>query len=338
MHKPADPTELAGMVTAENSYTHAVGLIGENDNAITQAFASSLIACPNIRLVWFADATLKSEIRERLYGNYFSWGRFGDLVRRVRTFLKRQKRKSSCREIMKKAGIPVYVPRNGNINDGLPDAFYARSGADYVLVAGCDQLLNGRALSLARKRTMNFHWSLLPAYRGKFAVFWQWYLAEPNIGFSFHEVDAGVDTGKVIYQEEVPQRDIGSLEQLSRRIVERAAAVVCMVFDDAGSGKQTVFPGAIKPSYFPAKKFLDLITVSRSKSTSELTEIFARVGYLRLRNGFLIHALERVSNVPIDGYVVKGGVLYIPLSDGHMAMRIGRLRGLFAAKVLAGLD
>lgn len=52
----------------------------------------------------------------------------------------------------------------------------------------------------ASRRLYNLHFSLLPAYRGVCTSIWPIVKGESCTGVSFHEIDAGIDTGPVLLQ------------------------------------------------------------------------------------------------------------------------------------------
>ena len=48
------------------------------------------------------------------------------------------------------------------------------------------------------KNLFNFHFSLLPKYRGCHTNFYQIFMGEKKSGVTLHEIDDGIDTGKII--------------------------------------------------------------------------------------------------------------------------------------------
>jgi methionyl-tRNA formyltransferase len=52
----------------------------------------------------------------------------------------------------------------------------------------------------ASKRLYNIHFSLLPAYRGVCTSVWPIVKSEKHTGVTFHEIDAGIDTGPILLQ------------------------------------------------------------------------------------------------------------------------------------------
>jgi phosphoribosylglycinamide formyltransferase-1 len=75
---------------------------------------------------------------------------------------------------------------------------------DYVILAGYMRMIKAPLLEAFPHRIINIHPSLLPAFRGLEA--WAQALAAGAkvTGCTVHYVDAGMDTGEIIAQREVP--------------------------------------------------------------------------------------------------------------------------------------
>lgn len=74
---------------------------------------------------------------------------------------------------------------------------------DLIVVFSMSQLLKEDILNIPRFGVINLHPSYLPSYRGANPDFWQYYDMEMNPGATVHYVDAGEDTGDIIFQERV---------------------------------------------------------------------------------------------------------------------------------------
>lgn len=78
------------------------------------------------------------------------------------------------------------------------------AGVDLVVLAGFMRIIKTPLLEAFPRRIINIHPSLLPKFPGREA--WSQAIAagEEKTGCTVHYVDAGVDTGEVIAQREVP--------------------------------------------------------------------------------------------------------------------------------------
>lgn len=100
----------------------------------------------------------------------------------------------------------------------------SEAGVELVVLAGFMRILKAPVLDAFSHRIINIHPSLLPKYPGREA--WAQALAggEKTTGCTVHFVDAGIDTGEIIAQREVPILPNDSAASLHARIqlAERA--------------------------------------------------------------------------------------------------------------------
>lgn len=110
-------------------------------------------------------------------------------------------------------------------------AFAARLAPDVGFTVGFRYLLDDAALAVAPRGWLNIHSSLLPAYRGRAPVNWAILEGERELGATLHFLDAGVDTGAIVFQESFPLSDdedagdaLRKLDGVYRRLLARAVA------------------------------------------------------------------------------------------------------------------
>jgi phosphoribosylglycinamide formyltransferase-1 len=114
------------------------------------------------------------------------------------------------------AGISTVVEEGGH--DLSARILKHLEGIDLICLAGFMRLVKDPLLSAFPNLILNIHPSLLPKYPGKAA--WEQALADEAemTGCTVHYVDAGVDTGEVIMQEEVAILSDDTSETLHARI------------------------------------------------------------------------------------------------------------------------
>lgn len=114
------------------------------------------------------------------------------------------------------AGIPTVVEKGGP--DLSARILKHLENIDLICLAGFMRIVKEPILSAFADRILNIHPSLLPKYPGKAA--WEQALADGAevTGCTVHYVDAGIDTGEVILQEEVPILPGDTAESLHARI------------------------------------------------------------------------------------------------------------------------
>lgn len=73
---------------------------------------------------------------------------------------------------------------------------------DLVVSFGYRNIIRPETLSRAKCSFINLHMSLLPYNRGAHPNFWSFYDQTPS-GVSIHLIDAGIDTGPILWQKKV---------------------------------------------------------------------------------------------------------------------------------------
>ena len=114
---------------------------------------------------------------------------------------------------------------------------------DLVLCLGFPWKIPPDALAVPRHGVVNGHPSLLPRYRGPNPVAWAIRNGETEIGFTFHRMDADLDTGPILAQAAFPLGDEHSWDELEPKIVE----VVTELLPRALARVETDDPGDRQP-------------------------------------------------------------------------------------------
>ena len=103
-------------------------------------------------------------------------------------------------------------------------------------------LIEQDIINHSKKITFNIHGSLLPKYRGRTPHVWAIINGENNAGITAHIIDSGCDSGKIIYQIEVPieAEDTGAimLEKYAKAYYPLINRVLCDVVNDQLSLKE----------------------------------------------------------------------------------------------------
>ena len=118
-------------------------------------------------------------------------------------------------ELLAGTGIPEHVVGNHNSPD-CREKLLAH-GTD-LMVLGGTRILRPPILAIPPKGTINAHPGLLPHLRGSSSVGWALYKDLP-IGSTVHYVDAGIDTGPILLQRQLPVRRGESYERIVRRVL-----------------------------------------------------------------------------------------------------------------------
>jgi len=112
---------------------------------------------------------------------------------------------------------------------------------DLVILAGFMKILPESFVSALSGKLINTHPSLLPEFKGAHAVRDAIQAGATKTGVTIHYVDAGVDTGPIIVQDELQILPGESEEELHERIkvIERALLVKTVENIALGKIKQT---------------------------------------------------------------------------------------------------
>lgn len=132
-------------------------------------------------------------------------------------------------EVAARFGIPSFIfarrahgsadERDTRIGQAMTEA-----GAELVLLAGYDQVLQPSYFAAFGGRTINIHPSLLPRHGGRGMVGLAVHRSvldagEPETGVSIHEVTADLDAGPMLAQCRVPVLDGDDAETLAARVL-----------------------------------------------------------------------------------------------------------------------
>src|SRR5271169_3099265 len=102
---------------------------------------------------------------------------------------------------------PATIKNNAEFRDQLrairPDASID-AGIDAIIVVGYGRIIPQWMIDLPRLGNLNLHASLLPKYRGAAPIQWAIANGESVTGVTTMRIDAGLDTGDILMQREIP--------------------------------------------------------------------------------------------------------------------------------------
>jgi methionyl-tRNA formyltransferase len=229
-----------------------------------------------------------------------------------------------------KRGIPVFEPASTQEPEFL--AALGNLAPDLFLAVGYPNILRPAALAIPRLAAVNFHASLLPAYRGKHPVFWCLRNGERWSGLTVHIMDAGIDTGDLLYQVRVRTRRDNTVDTLYDRIMVKSVQLISRLVRDAGRGHLRRFPQPeAGRSYFSSIIEEDF----RLRWSQEARQLCR---WIRMTPGkcFVELAGERIffQEAEIDrsfpqqapGRILTLGRVWGTIATGRGALRLGQVR------------
>jgi methionyl-tRNA formyltransferase len=96
--------------------------------------------------------------------------------------------------------------------------------ADFVVSFGHGKIIREPHLSRYAGRIVNVHPSWLPWNRGSNPNLWSWFDRTPK-GVTIHEIDAGIDTGRILCRREIRFGDAETLATSYAKLLADAASL-----------------------------------------------------------------------------------------------------------------
>src|SRR5271170_4921707 len=136
-------------------------------------------------------------------------------------------------------GLPIAQPESIKNNDAFRVQLTALK-PDAIIVVGYGRIIPQWMLDLPPLGSINLHASLLPKYRGAAPIQWAIARGETVTGVTTMRIDAGLDTGDVLMQRELPIKPTDTAETLAPAL----AAIGANLLVDTLRGLQA---GTISP-------------------------------------------------------------------------------------------
>ena len=123
-----------------------------------------------------------------------------------------------------KWGVPVFQP--ARIRE--PEAVeHIRSlSPDLIVVAAFGQILPQELLDIPHLGCINIHASLLPKLRGAAPIQWAVINGETESGITLMQMDAGLDTGDILFQESIPIGEKETGESLYDKLAQLGGEMI----------------------------------------------------------------------------------------------------------------
>jgi methionyl-tRNA formyltransferase len=119
-------------------------------------------------------------------------------------------------------GLPVTQPEKIKNNDEFR-ARLTELRADAIIVVGYGRIIPQWMIELPALGNLNVHASLLPKYRGAAPIQWAIARGETVTGVTTMRIDAGLDTGDILLQKDLPILPDDTAETLAPRLASLGA-------------------------------------------------------------------------------------------------------------------
>ena len=105
------------------------------------------------------------------------------------------------KECALKYNLPVFQPERIKRPEAVAEL--KKFPADVLVVAAFGQILSEEILTMPKYGCINIHASLLPKYRGAAPIQWCIVDGEKETGVTIMQMDAGIDTGDILFTKKV---------------------------------------------------------------------------------------------------------------------------------------
>jgi len=129
---------------------------------------------------------------------------------------------SPVKQSAHKLGLTVAQPDRIKTNEDFRSQLTAIK-PDAIIVVGYGRIIPQWMLDLPPLGNINLHASLLPKYRGAAPIQWAIANGETVTGNTTMRIDAGLDTGDILLQQELPISPVDTSETLAPRLADMGA-------------------------------------------------------------------------------------------------------------------
>ena len=131
---------------------------------------------------------------------------------------------SPVKEVALEHNIPVFQPLKIKTPEAVAEL--RKYDADIFVVAAFGQIISQEILDMPRYGCVNIHASLLPKYRGASPIQRVILDGEKKTGVTIMQMDAGIDTGDMLYKVETDISDEDTFETLHDRLTGIGAEAI----------------------------------------------------------------------------------------------------------------
>jgi methionyl-tRNA formyltransferase len=144
---------------------------------------------------------------------------------------------SAVKEVAVAAGLEVQQP--AKVRAPEVEEHLRKLAPDAMVIIAYGQIIPARLLPIPRLGWTNLHASLLPKYRGAAPIQWAIANGETVTGNTTMRIDAGMDTGEMLLQEELRIGAEETTPELARRLAEMGAPLMAKTLRGLAQGELT---------------------------------------------------------------------------------------------------
>lgn len=142
---------------------------------------------------------------------------------------------SPVKEVALENGIPVFQPLKIKTPESVAEL--KKYEADVFVVAAFGQIVSQEILDMPRLGCINIHASLLPRFRGASPIQNVILAGDEKTGVTIMQMDAGIDTGDILYKKELVIDNDETFETLHDRLMYLGGQAICEALPLLEEGK-----------------------------------------------------------------------------------------------------
>jgi methionyl-tRNA formyltransferase len=203
---------------------------------------------------------------------------------------------------------------------------------DLIIVVAFGQILKKNLLDIPKWGVINVHGSLLPRYRGAAPIQRSILNNEPVTGLTVMHMDEGMDTGPILFQEEVPVLRDETAGELQNRLAEKSGDLMIRSLRHMAENPVVETPQDDSKATFAPKIERELCRIDWTGSAERISALIRaldpRPGAYTTLEGrevklFSSRVSDRGSHEGVPGRVVRPGEggLLVETGQGTLEIR-----------------
>jgi methionyl-tRNA formyltransferase len=144
------------------------------------------------------------------------------------------------KEVALATNLPVHQPEK--IRAPEVQELLQSYSPDFIVIIAYGQIIPARLLTIPKFGWINLHASLLPKYRGAAPINWAIVNGETRTGLTTMRIDAGMDTGDILLQQELAIGATETAPELATRLSEAGPPLIAETLRGLAAGKITPRP------------------------------------------------------------------------------------------------
>ena len=165
-------------------------------------------------------------------------------------------------------GIEVYQPERIRAAECV--AYLKNYEADIFVVEAFGQIVSQEVLDIPKYGCVNIHTSLLPKYRGASPIQWAVLNGDMVTGVTTMRMDAGIDTGDIIMQQEKIINEGETSGTLYDRLARAGAKLIVKTLEAIENGTATYTPQDESKATHTSKITKEMGSIDWTRSAKEI--------------------------------------------------------------------